>query len=115
METGLLSLLFTSDVVVIAVIISIIGISIRTVMGMVGKPLEEFSLSITGISFIIGFLAASQLVVVSIEHLPPDATPGVLFSLIIGEILTVMGLDAGIKTIGKKVAPLVNKEKNEIQ
>lgn len=113
MEEGLLSLLFSSDAVVIAVVISIIGISIRTSMGMVGKPLSEFSPSITGISFIIGFLAASQLVVVSIENLPTDATPGVLFSLLIGEILTVMGLDAGIKTIGKKVAPLIKKEAGE--
>ena len=110
MEQGLISLLFSSDAVVIAIVISVIGISIRTAMGMVGKPLKEFSPSITGISFIIGFLAASQLVVVSIENLPTDATPGVLFSLLIGEILTVMGLDAGIKTIGKKVAPLIKKD-----
>lgn len=110
MEQSLLSLLFASDVVVIAIVISVIGISIRTAMGMVGKPLKEFSFSITGISFVIGFLAASQLVVVSIENLPVDATPGVLFSLIIGEILTVMGLDAGVKTIGKKVAPLIKKD-----
>ena len=110
MEEGLLSLLFSSDAVIIAVVISVIGISIRTAMGMVGKPLSEFSFSITAISFIIGFLAASQLVVVSIENLPADATPGVLFSLLIGEILTVMGLDAGIKTIGKKVAPLIKKD-----
>lgn len=111
MEESLLSLLFTSDVVIIAIVISVIGISLRTVMGMVGKPLKEFSPSITGISFIVGFLAASQLVVVSIENLPADATPGVLFSLVIGEILTVMGLDAGIKTIAKKVAPLI-KQRN---
>jgi len=112
MEQSLLSILFSSDVVIIAIVISIIGISIRTGMGMVGKPLKEFSFSITAISFIIGFLAASQLVVVAIENLPVNATPGVLFSLIIGQILTVMGLDAGIKTIGKKVAPLIKKDDN---
>lgn len=113
MEGGLLSLLFSSDAVIIAVVISVIGISIRTAMGMVGKPLSDFSLSITGISFIIGFLAASQLVVVSIENLPTDTTPGVLFALLIGEILTVMGLDAGVKTISKKVAPLIKKESGQ--
>lgn len=110
MEESLLSLLFTSDVVIVSIVISVIGISLRTAMGMVGKPLSEFSFSITGISFIIGFLAASQLVVVSIENLPTNATSGILFSIIVGEILTVMGLDAGIKTIGKKIAPLIKKE-----
>jgi len=109
MEESLLSLLFSSEAVIIAIVISVIGISLRTIMGMVGKPLSEFSWSITGISFVIGFLAASQLVVVSIENLPIDTTPGVLFSLLIGEVLTVMGLDAGIKTIGKKIAPLIKK------
>ena len=113
MEESLLATLFSSDVVIIAIVISIIGISIRTGMGMVGKPLKEFSFSITAISFIIGFLAASQLVVVAIENLPADATSGVLFSLIIGQVLTVMGLDAGIKTIGKKVAPLISQEKKD--
>ncbi len=114
MEQGLLSLLFSSDAVIIAVVISIIGISIRTGMGMVGKPLSEFSPSITAISFVIGFLAASQLVVVSIENLPIDATPGVIFSLLIGQVLTVMGLDAGVKTIAKKVAPLIPAKKDGI-
>ena len=110
MVESLLSLLFSSDAVIIAIVISVIGISIRTGMGMVGKSLKEFSFSITGISFVIGFLAASQLVVVAIENLPADATPGVLFSLVVGQILTVMGLDAGVKTIGKKVAPLIKKD-----
>jgi hypothetical protein len=110
MEQQLISTLFGSDVVIIAIIISVIGIGIRTGMGMVGKPLKEFSFSITAISFVIGFLAASQLVVVAIENLPVGATPGVLFSLVIGQILTVMGLDAGVKTIGKKVSPLIKKE-----
>ena len=76
MEYSILSLLLSSDAVVIAIIISIIGIGLRTGMGMVGKPLSEFSPSITAISFVIGFLAASQLVVVSIENLPTDSTPG---------------------------------------
>jgi len=110
MEHGLLSLLLSSDTVLIAIVISVIGISIRTAMGMAGKPLSEFSFSITALSFIIGFLAATQLVVISIENLPTNTTPGILFSLLAGEILTVMGLDAGIKTIAKKVAPLIRKE-----
>ena len=115
MEESLISTLFSSDAVIISIVIAIIGISIRTGIGMVGKPIKDFKLGLTVISFVIGFLAASQLVIVSIENLPTDATPGVLYSLLIGNVLIVMGLDAGVKSLGKKVPVLTKKQTPEVK
>lgn len=112
MEESLISTLFSSDAVIISIIIAAIGISIRTGIGMVGKPIKDFKLGLTAISFVIGFLTASQIVVVAIENLPTDASPGVLLNLLIANVLVVMGLDAGIKSLGKKV-PILIKEKKD--
>lgn len=88
---------------VVALGIVIIGITLRTLIGILGKTRNEFNPNQLVLSFILGFFASIQLVIISIENLAPDAGELVQLSFLTGQIAAVMGIDAGIKSGGKAI------------
>ena len=88
--------------IVAALGITLLGIGLRTVIGIAGKPRSEFNAPLLMTSLIIGFFATIQLVIVSLQHIPEDANDLIILSIITGEIATVMGIDAGVKSAGKR-------------
>ena len=85
-----------------ALIITLTGITLRTILGMSGKSRKEFNPQLLLVSFVIGFFASVQLVITSLQHIPADADELVILSIVTGEIATVMGIDAGVRSAGKR-------------
>lgn len=108
----ILSIILASQEVVIACVIVIIGIALRGLLALSKTGRTDFNFRLTGISLIVGFLVSLQLVMTAMEHLPVDAPATVYVTIFIGEILTVMGVDAGTKYVGRK---LINPVKPEGQ
>lgn len=88
--------------IIAALGITTAGIMLRTLIGYAGKPKSEFNPGLLATSFVLGFFASIQLVIVSLQHIPADAGDLAILSIIMGEIATVMGIDAGIKSAGKR-------------
>ena len=93
----------------VALGITVIGIAFRTFIGMAGKSRKEFNFGLVGTSFIIGFFASVQLVIASLQHIPADVNDLTLLSIITGEIATVMGIDAGVKSASKRAYVIKDK------
>lgn len=108
----ILNIILSSQEVYIAGIIVIIGITLRGLLALSKTGRTDFNFRLTGISLIVGFLVSLQLVMTSMEHLPADAPATVYMTIFIGEILTVMGVDAGTKYVGQK---LINPIKPEVK
>lgn len=89
---------------VVALGIVIVGITLRTLIGILGKTKSEFNPNQLALSFILGFFASIQLVIVALENLSESADELVQLSFITGQIAVVMGIDAGIKSGGKAIA-----------
>ena len=106
-----LDLIFGFSPVVAALGITVIGVTLRTVIGMVGKPKSEFNPQLIMVSLIVGFFASLQLVVSSLQHIPVDISELGMLSIITGEIATVMGIDAAVKSGGKRVQAKFEKIK----
>ena len=87
----------------IALGIVIIGIVLRTIIGVLGKTKADFNINQVVLSFILGFFASIQLVIVAVENIHPDADELIQLSFVTGQIAAVMGIDAGIKSGGKAI------------
>lgn len=101
--------MFGTSLVVVALAITIIGIALRTIIGMSGKPRSEFNPQLLLVSIIVGFFASIQLVIVTLQQIPADANELLLLSIVTSAIATVMGIDAGVKSAAKRVQAKINK------
>lgn len=99
---------------ILALGIVIVGITLRTIIGLLGKAKSEFNPNQLALSFILGFFASIQLVIIAIENLSAGADELVQLSFVTGQIAVVMGIDAGIKSGGKAIARR-KKNKNVVE
>ena len=87
----------------IAVGITVTGVVLKAVSAVLKHGTKSYDYRMTAVSLILGFLVSLQLVATSIEHLPVDANATTYLIIIVGEILTVMGVDSGAKAVGQKL------------
>ena len=100
---GIITSILSDQVVLLAVAITIIGVGLKAICAILKHGRKEYDYRMTAVSMILGFLVSLQLVSTSIEHLPVDGTSTTHLIIIIGEILTVMGVDSGAKAVGQKL------------
>ena len=116
-ETGIISSIITDDTVLIAMGITIVGVALKAVFAVLKHGTKAYDYRMTSVSLILGFLVSLQLVATSIEHLPVDASATTYLIIMVGEILTVMGIDSGAKAVGQKLglAKKLKEKENETQ
>jgi len=95
-----------SDPVTAIILICIIGVGIRTYMGMEGKNLKEFSIRTTFSTFTLGLITSIGIVGATIEAIPSDITPTAELIIMVGQIGTIIGVDYVAK---KGIAKAQNK------
>ena len=109
-ETGIISNIINDQVVLMSVGITIVGVGLKAICAVLKHGIRQYDYRMTAVSFILGFLVSLQLVSTSIENLPIAATSSTYLIIIVGEILTVMGVDSGAKAVGQKLGVAKNKE-----
>ena len=80
----------------ITIIITAIGVGGRTLMS-IGKNPKSFSMLIMGQSLFVGFLSSVALVSASVANIHVDVSELDLFSILIGQIVLVAGIDKGVR------------------
>ena len=100
MPLDLLGIL-SSPSVILALVIIVIGVSLKTWSGMIGKPIKSININLVILTFFISTITAIGLVVPAIENISPDVTPTTLLALIAGQILTIYGADGLVKSVVK--------------
>ena len=90
----------------ITILITGIGIGGRTLIA-VGKHPKSFSLAVMAQSVFIGFLSSISLVSASVGNLPVGINDLTLFSILIGQIIIVAGIDKGVRDAQKALAPSI--------
>ena len=108
-ESHTIDTIFGYSPVIAALLITVIGIGLRTFIGIAGKRKSEFNPMLLMTSFIIGFFASLQLVIASLQHIPIGIDELGMLGIISGEVATVMGIDAVVKSGGKRVAAKYDK------
>ncbi len=101
--------LFGLDPVIVTIAICVIGVIYRITTGMIGKKKTEFSVSLMMSTFTLGIITSIGLVAPVIDAIPDGAGSLVQLSVIVGQIATVMGVDAAARK-GYKMA-----QKNTMQ
>ena len=101
--TGIVSGIVSDEVVLLSVAITLIGVGLKAVIAILRHGRQIYDFRMTAVSLILGFLVSLQLVSTSIENLPAEAASTTYLIIIIGEILTVMGVDSGAKSVGQKL------------
>ena len=101
--TGIVSSIISDEVVLLSVMITLIGVGLKAVIAVLRHGRQVYDFRMTAVSLILGFLVSLQLVSTSIENLPAEAASTTYLIIIIGEILTVMGVDSGAKSVGQKL------------
>lgn len=89
--------LFGLDPVIVTIAICVIGVSYRIITGMIGKKKSEFSTSLMMSTFMLGIITSIGLVAPVIDAIPDGAGSLVQLSVIVGQIATVMGVDAAAR------------------
>lgn len=102
-SNGIISHIVSSEVVILALGITVTGIALKAIVAVMKHGKKEYNYRMTIVSLILGFLVSLQMVTTSMEHLPDSAPGTVYLTIIIGEILTVMGIDSGAKAVGTKL------------
>jgi len=98
--------------VLVTIAICIIGVSYRIITGMAGKSWSEFNPTIALTTFMLGIVTSIGLVAPIIDALPDDMSATLQMAAIGGQVLVVMGLDAGVRK-GQKVAEAAKKKKSD--
>lgn len=112
MDHGMIAGIFTDEIVLTAIIITIVGIGLKTLFVLLEKGKSAYDFRMTCASLILGFLVSLQLVVTSLNVIPLELPASTHLVIIVGEILTVIGVDSGAKRIGKKFK-LIREAKKE--
>lgn len=104
------------DPVIITVVICVIGVLYRIITGMQGKKWSEFNPTMAATTFMLGIVTSIGLVAPVIDALPDNLSSTLQMAAVVGQILLVMGIDAGVRK-GQKVAQSiqVKKEQNMLQ
>lgn len=106
--------LFGLDPVIVTIAICVIGIGYRITTGMIGKKKSEFSVSLMMSTFTLGIITSIGLVAPVIDAIPNGSGSLIQLSVVVGQIATVMGVDAAARkgykmtqknTPGVKVVP----------
>lgn len=104
--------LFGLDPVTITLAICVIGVSYRIVTGMIGKKKQEFSIALMMSTFTLGIITSIGLVAPVIDAIPDGAGSLIQLSVIVGQIATVMGVDAAARK-GYKMAQKTQEIKHD--
>ena len=88
--------------IIAALAIVIIGLTLRLGLGIARKE-KKFNVGHVFVSFTIGFFASMPIVATAMHNLPLDITDLELFTMLIGMVGTVVGIDAGVKSAAKKI------------
>ncbi len=105
--------LFGLDPVLVTISICVIGVSYRIITGMIGKKKTEFNPALMMSTFTLGIITSIGLVGPVIAAIPDDADSMIQLSVLVGQIATIMGVDAAARK-GYKVAQN-NIEKKTIE
>lgn len=89
--------LFGLDPVIITIAICVVGVVYRITTGMIGKKKSEFSMPLTMSTFTLGIVTSIGLVAPVIDAIPNGAGSLVQLSVVVGQIATVMGVDAAAR------------------
>ena len=103
--------LFGLDPVTITIVICVAGVSYRIISGMIGKKKSEFSTALLMSTFMLGIITSIGLVAPVIDAIPDGAGSLVQLSVIVGQIATVMGVDAAARK-GYKISQNKKEVKN---
>ena len=99
--------LFGLDPVIITIGICVIGVAYRIITGMIGKKKTEFSTALMMSTFTLGIITSIGLVGPVIAAIPDGSDSMIQLSVVVGQIATVMGVDAaarkGYKAAQKKI------------
>ncbi len=114
-NTGIVSRILSDETVILAIGITVTGIALKAIIAIFKQGRKQYNYRMTAVSLILGFLVSLQMVTTSMEHLPAAAgTPATVYlTIIVGEILTVMGIDSGAKAVGTKIGVFKN-DKHEV-
>lgn len=104
--------LFGLDPVIVTIAICIIGVSYRIITGMIGRKKSEFSTALMMSTFTLGIITSIGLVGPVIAAIPDTADSMIQLSVVVGQIATVMGVDAAARK-GYKMAQ--KKSEQEIK
>lgn len=109
-NTGIVSRILSDETVILAIGITVTGIALKAIIAIFKQGRKQYNYRMTAVSLILGFLVSLQMVTTSMEHLPAAAgTPATVYlTIIVGEILTVMGIDSGAKAVGTKIGVFKN-------
>lgn len=100
------------DPVLLTVIICVVGVSYRILTGMQGKKWSEFNPTMAATTFMLGIVTSIGLVAPVIDALPDDLSSTLQMAAVVGQILLVMGIDAGVRK-GQKVAQTIKVKKEQ--
>lgn len=89
--------LFGLDPVIVTIAICVIGVSYRIISGMIGKKKDEFSVALMMSTFTLGIITSIGLVAPVISAIPDGVDSLIHLSVIVGQIATVMGVDAAAR------------------
>ncbi len=100
------------DPVIVTIVICVIGVSYRILTGMQGKSWKEFNPTMAMTTFMLGIVTSIGLVAPVIDALPDNMSSTLQMAAVIGQILLVMGIDAGVRK-GQKVAQTIKAKKEQ--
>ena len=100
--------------IIAALGITIIAIGLRTIFGMAGKSRKDFDIILLLRSAAVGFFAAITMVATSLGHIPVGATDLAILTIVTTQIAGVMGIDAGVHSVSKRVKAHVSGGKGKV-
>ncbi len=101
--------IFGLDPILMAAGIVILGVSLRTWWGMIGKPLKDLNGNIVAQSFIIGVLISLPIVGTALDVMPDDIGRMPLMIYLVGQLAAVIGIDKGVKSVSTKIQDKIHR------
>lgn len=100
------------DPIPTAILISVVGIVLRTWWGMSDKDIKEFNIREFSQTVIIGLLFAVVAVAGNIEIFPDDTTQLQQLIFLITQVGAIIGIDMGVKKGRKTIQNKLQKKRD---
>ena len=95
--------IFGLEPVIATLVISVVGVGIQVGLGILQSPVS-FEYKKLLASAIIGVFSAFAIVGPAIGAIPENADPSVMFSIVVGLVAAVAGIDVLFKNVGKSIS-----------